>query len=653
MKRVLLAVLFLVVVTVAVSLGTKANRDRAAFSFIEPGGFHTLDPAQMSYVQDGRLAKAVWEGLTDYHPKTTKPIEGVAYFPPEISEDRTRYVFTLRSEAKWSNGDPVTADDFIRGWRRAIEPGTADVYAELISRHIAGAQTYLDWRTAHVALLGLIRQLQTGSPIKLEALRQVVTGELGHVLLDRLDGGLNGSIPNPIPPNGDDFWPTVLDGLRQANVDWKKIGDEGLDNHMAQMEDRFATVGMKALGTHRLEVQLVRPTPYFLDLTSFQTYLPAHKSIEILRDRYAGRPVTDSGLCTYDPQWTKPDYHRDGYPGLITNGAYCIKKWDFKRRIRMEANPYYWDRESVRSKTMEIIVVEYQNAAFMQYEQDAVDMMTHLTMDYTPELMRAMREGTRDDIHAIPAFATYFYQFNCRPRLHDGRTNPLADARVRRALSRAVNRQDLVDHVQRLNNPIATTLIPPDQIPGYRSPAGLGYDPQVAQRELAEAGYPGGEGLPVIEILYNTELGHEPKVQAIKRMWEQELGINVVLVGKESKTFAEDMAKGRFMVGRSGWFGDYIDPSTFLDLCQSKNPQNYTGLADTKYDSLLARADEEIDSAKRLAILSEAERYLMEEVLAILPLYVYVQVYAWGPEVKGIYPNPRIEFPLKYIYVER
>ena len=133
-----------------------------------------MDPAQMSYIQDIRIAFALWEGLTTLDPRTLEPTEGVAYYPPQISEDGKTYRFTLRPDARWSNGDPVTARDFVRGWRRAIEPGTADVYAELISRYVDEAESYVHWRMEHVAVLGLVRQLQNGSPIRIDAVRDAL-----------------------------------------------------------------------------------------------------------------------------------------------------------------------------------------------------------------------------------------------------------------------------------------------------------------------------------------------------------------------------------------------------------------------------------------------------------------------------------------------
>jgi len=623
-------------------VGGGESRVPADFRFISRASIHTLDPARMSYIQDIQAATALWEGLTRLDPKTCEPVEGVAYLPPRISDDGLTLVFTLRPEARWSNGDPVTAADFVRGWRRAIEPGTADVYAELIADHIAGAAEYAAWRTAHVNLLSVIRLLQKGSPIKGELLAQVLKDPAGAILTERLARPL----PTPLPANQDPYWNECAVELSRVDADWKSLGDRILDAHLAEMESRFARVGMRALDDHHLEVRLARPTPYFLDLTAFATYLPIHESIEILRERYEGRLLSEAGVWACDPQWTKPDYHKDGYPGVVTNGPYRLVDWRFKRRLRFEANPYYWDQEHVRSRTIEAIDIEYRSTAFMLYEQGLVDMMMDLTMDYTPELLRQVHLGLRDDIHASPSFGTYYLTLNCRPRLNDGRPNPLADARVRRALAQAINRQELVEHVRRLGNPISRTFIPRGQIPGYRSPEGLAYDPEEARRLLAEAGYPGGRGLPVIEYLYNTGANNEPIAQAVERMWERQLGIHVQLVAKETKAFADDLTEHRFMTARSGWFGDYMDPTTFLDLLHSANGHNTSGFADPHYDGLLAEAARTTDAARRLAILAEAERYLIEEQVPVVPLFTYVMVNAWRSDVVGVYSNPRNWIPL-------
>jgi len=643
-RWIVTAVIVGCVVAVAVFVGRAEPESDVDFRFINRGSIQTLDPARMSYIQDIQATAALWEGLTQLDARTCEPIEGVAYLPPEVSDDRLTVRFTLRPEARWSNGDPVTADDFVRGWRRAIEPGTADVYAELIAHHIAGAVEYAAWRSAYVNLLTVIRFLQHRSPIQGELLAQTLTHASGAVLAALLSEPL----PDPPPADHDPFWADRAAELARLDVDWKSLGDRVLDAHVAEMEPRFAQVGVRALGPRRLEVRLVRPTPYLLDLTAFATYMPIHRSIEILRDRYEGRPVSAMGVWACDPQWTKPGYHKDGYPGLVTNGAFRLADWRFKRRLLFEANPYYWDRANVRSRTIEAIEIEYRNTAFLLYEQGLVDMMMDLTMDYTPELVHLAERGLRDDIHAIPSFGTFYVRFNCRPRLNDGRENPLADARVRQALTRAIDRQAIVDHVARLGNPVSETFVPAGQIPGYESPEGLGYDPDAARRLLAEAGFPDGRGLPVIEYLFNTGAQNEPVAQAIERMWGQTLGVRVRLVAKETKAYAEDLVAHRFMTARGGWFGDYMDPTTFLDLFQSANSHNTSGFIDALYDDLLAEAGRTTDPARRLAILSAAEGYLLTQA-PLAPVYTYVMVYAWGPHVVGLHPNPRNWFPMQFV----
>ena len=102
------------------------------------------------------------------------------------------------------------------------------------------------------------------------------------------------------------------------------------------LADRFDRVGLHALDDRHLEIRLKLPIAYYLDLTAFSTYLPIHSSIEKLQENYQGQPLTAEGLWTYDPQWTKPDYHRNQYPGIISNGAYHLERWDFKQALRLD-----------------------------------------------------------------------------------------------------------------------------------------------------------------------------------------------------------------------------------------------------------------------------------------------------------------------------
>src|SRR5690606_30219819 len=100
------------------------------------------------------------------------------------------------------------------------------------------------------------------------------------------------------------------------------------------------------------------------------------------------------------------------------------------------------------------------------------------------EIDRRLPDDPRKSIHALPAFGTYFYNFNCSPRLNDGRDNHFADARVRRAFALAVDKERIARDIRRLGESVADTLIPPGSIGGYDSPEGLSFDPVRAREEL-------------------------------------------------------------------------------------------------------------------------------------------------------------------------
>jgi oligopeptide transport system substrate-binding protein len=263
--------------------------------------------------------------------------------------------------------------------------------------------------------------------------------------------------------------------------------------------------------------------------------------------------------------------------------------------------------------------------------------------------------GERRNIHVYPTFGTDYYSFNCRSTLQDGRDNPFHDARVRRAFVMAVDKQAIVNHATRLREPVATTFIPPGSIPGYTSPKGLAHDPAAARKELLDAGWVDRDGdgalesasglpFPVIDLLYTTNTPRYKWISLmLKDQWERELGVQVELRGADTKFYKEDLRQGKFMIGRSRWYGDYGDPTTFLDLNRSTDGNNDRGFNSPRYDAMLDAASAQEDPATRMAMLSACEALLVEEELPILPICQLVQVYMFEPgTVSGLTTHPRL-----------
>lgn len=596
--------LLLVLLAVAMRPGASP---RADFAFINRGGVSTLDYSQMSWMQDFRVARLLSEGLCrrDVLSQDYATVPGVAA-GWDISPDARSYTFHLRPDAKWSNGDPVVASDFVYTWRRAMLPELGSDYA---------------------TLLGLIRG--------------------GGAFMTNRGAALKAFAADP----------GITNRANAARDLWAQA-----------KRDFDATVGLHALDAHTLRVELAHPVPYFLDLMAFPAFFPMHPaSLEAATSIDAATGGLRLAGGALEP------------PSLVTNGPFVLTHWRFKREMRFAKNPHYWNAARLAIDTISIPTIEDGNAQVLAFRTGVADWTSDVPGNYVSKLLadkraflaehgapvaqmraeglseleidRRLPADPRNTIHAFPSFGTYFYNFNCRETLADGRPNPFADARVRRAFAMSVDKRSLVERVRRTGEPAATTLIPPGSIAGYETPAGLAYDPGAAKSllEIAMRGTP----MPEIEILFNKEGGHDLIAQAIARDWQRNLGVNVRLVQKEVRAFREDVKGGNFMVSRAAWFGDYGDPTTFLDINVTGNGNNDRGYSSTRYDSLMEEAAQEMDSSKRMAILAKAEKIIDEEDLPLMPLFQYVQICLFDAHrVKGITTHPRQEQSLDLVDIK-
>lgn len=594
----------------ALTLSDEA-RPRADFAFINRGDIATLDPQKMSWLQDLRVGRSIYEGLVrfDTFSPDLKIVPGVAE-RWSISPDGLRYTFNLRASARWSNGAPVTAHDFVYTWRRALYPETGSDYTQMFQL-IKGGREFYRWRAEH---------------LKASDLALVTSGASSD------------------PGRGDRLWQEVL-----ARFD--------------------ALVGLKAPDDHTLVVELERPVPYFLDLCALAIFCPIYPP---LVDRFE-HPNPRTGRLEQTSGWTKAGV-------LISNGPFTLSSWRFKRDMSLVKNPHYWNAAAIALDTIDMPSIEDPNAQVLAFRTGGVDWITDTTPDYRSEMLeqkadfyrehaqeiagmraqgldpveidRLLPSDPRNHIHAFPTFGTYFYNFNCSPRLADGRENPFRDPRVRKAFALAIDKDRIVSQVRRIGEPVASTIIPPGSIPGYVSPKGLTRDPEMARRLLAEAGYPGGRGFITVEILFTKDSGHDKVAQSIKKDWEETLGVSVTLEQRERKVFGNDLKNQNYMVSRAGWFGDYNDPTTFLDISREGSGNNDRKYFSQTFEDLMHASDLETDRAKRLALLAQAERLLVEDDLPVVPIYQYVEVYLFDAHrFTGISSHARQEQNLYLIDV--
>ncbi len=657
----ILAVFGVAIVLVGLTFSAAAEK-RADYVFVNGSEPKTLDPQKMTGQLEGRIADALFEGLTFHDNETLKPVPGMAA-RWEVSEDAKRWTFHLRPGVVWSNGDPVTARDFVYAWKRLQEPAIASEYAYLmhVVRHAEAYNTYgaqvLDLRgdpkAAEPALRqGIVRRLRDlleKRPGGLPASEwQTFAGrpfgdavEAAHAVTDAVTRTKSGVILDALARTSGTISPeegkAIADAL-QAEADHRAGA------HARALEHFGVDEGMFAPDDLTFVVELNAFTPYFLELTAFYVNFPVHRATV--------------------ERWPE-DWFTAGK--IVSNGPFLMEAWEVNRKIRMRRNPRYWGAKEVSLETVDALPVENQTTALNLYLSGDVDW---LPGTYPPDLIDQLK--SRPDFYSSPGMVVYYYKFNCTKP-------PLDDPRVRLAIGLAFDRRVVVDELLRAGQVPSTTIVAPG-VPGYESPASrYGYDVKKARALLAEAGYPEGRGFRKLGILYNNSEAHKKIAEWLAEELKNNLGIEANAVNQEWQSYQESVRRLNYDVARAGWIGDYRDPNTFLDMWITKGGNNQTGWGDPFYDrliqlaadplalgdmpavereSLLARFKERgraeelllvLDAAKdakarldaslavRLHLFREAEAILFQDGFPVMPVYFYVVSGLVKPEIVGFH----------------
>lgn len=369
-------------------------------------------------------------------------------------------------------------------------------------------------------------------------------------------------------------------------------------------------VGVHARDARTLVVELERPTPFFLFLTSFATLAPVPRQAV---ERFGGL-------------WTRPG-------NIVVNGPYKVVRWRLQDELVLERNERYWDAAHVRLRRVVALSNDNDPSVMNLYRTGDVDTTAPNSV---PPLCAVPELRRHRDYSEYPFLSSYWYWFNVR-------RPPFDDVRVRRAFARAVDKRLLVGEVLH-GVPRASWSVLPDLFGpacGYRPPLDEGdrFDPDGARALLEKAGFPGGRGFPVVRLMFNPSDQHRLIAEALQQMWKQELGVTVEIPNVEWKVMLDEMARGNFDLARSGWQADYPEPSTFLTVFQGGGGQNESGWASAEYDRTLADAMSEQDPSRRNALYSRCERILLDE-LPVLPLYTYARNDLSAPKLGGLEPNP-------------
>lgn len=381
-------------------------------------------------------------------------------------------------------------------------------------------------------------------------------------------------------------------------------------------------VGVHALDKYTVQVQLNHPTQFFLDLCALPVMsIVPRQTIEKYGDRWLmARP-------------------------LPVSGPFELGYWRPNDKVRLIKNPFYWDAAHTRSHIIDILPVGSPDTALNLYENGQADLVLDRTL-VPGELLDVLRK--RPDFHSFNYLGTYFIRFNVTKK-------PFDDPRVRRALAMAIDKKLIVTKITRGGELPANTLVPP-WTANYKPPPGLNYDPALARKLLAEAGYPGGKGFPRFEYMFDAAAGggdklHQDIAIELQQMWRDNLGIQMDLRQVEWKVLLSSYSDLDYETARSSWIADYDDANTFLDCFTSDNGNNRTGWKNARYDTLISEANQQTDLKKRKQLLQQAETLLVDDEVPIIPIFYYVGMnYFDTNKIHGFYQNILDDHPLQTLW---
>lgn len=379
-------------------------------------------------------------------------------------------------------------------------------------------------------------------------------------------------------------------------------------------------LAVKAVDEKTFEVTLTSDLTYFEELCAFPAMMPVRQDI-----------IEANG-----DQWTFD------VATYISNGPYKLKEWTHNSQIVVEKNDQYYDYGNLGPETITFKLMDDSNAMLSGFNSGELNFIEDVPQ---AEIASLIASG---DLKIVDYLGTYYVCFQTEKE-------PFDDPLVREAFSLVIDRTYIVNQVTQSGQVEAGGFVPygisdaDADGDDFRTVGGDYYSVnsddyeancEKARELLAQAGYPNGEGFPVVEYLYNTSDEHKAVAEALQNMWEEELGVTVTLNNQEWNAFVATRKAGDYSIARHGWISDYNDPISFLDMWLTGGGNNDAQYANDDYDSLIRQAKASTDAAERMQLLHQAEDKLIGEDNVLAPLYFYTQKYMLSDGIDGLYYCP-------------
>lgn len=489
-----------------------------------------FDPALAISAPDTDAVRAIFEGLTEIDSRTLTPVPAVAE-RWELSEQDRVWTFYLRSDARWSNGDPVTAADFLRAWKRALELGE---------------------RVPHRALLANFEGTRTGTLSgTTDKVSDTSEKAFGSIQSSVSSLSAAGEIEVNVTPA------TAVKNQRQAT-------ENKAENKEAEgVKPVLNAFGVEVISPRVLRVRLVKPDPNFPALVAHPLFRPIHstnikspdkrqfKQSESISSETDDNPTKRGTTDATGDKATDASRNTTDIPALpaefdatISNGAFKLKNHS-SSEVALERSMTYREAQKVALETVRFVAATNTETTLALYRAGEVDVVTNATFE--PLTIKLL--APHEDFRRTTFGALNYYVFNRN-------LQPFNDVRVREAFAIAIDRGRLSrDTLGGATEP-AYTFLPVQMATEKTGTNGDGAqslmrtDQRRARQLLATAGFPGGQGFPIVRLLINRNDMHRTVAQAVAAMWREELGVETEVIVKDWNEYEAALRSGDYTIAR-------------------------------------------------------------------------------------------------------
>jgi len=349
-------------------------------------------------------------------------------------------------------------------------------------------------------------------------------------------------------------------------------------------------VGVKAVDNGTLRVQLTSRQPWFLQQVAHHSFLAVHpKTVE-----------------RYGEKWTEPGK-------IVTNGPFKLAVWQHDARIDLVKWNGWREAERVSLTRVNGKMLTQGTTAVQAFEAGDVDV--NLTVP--PQDIARFKQTP--EYAQYPGLGTYYYGLNLKN---------VRDLNQRRAMSMAIDRRTIIDHISQADQ-VPATGVTPEGMPGFDTiDPKSEWMPESADLEQAKALLAKAKNAKKkLTLYFNNDPAHKSIATAIQSQWAK-LGLDVTLKVQEWKQYLQFLGPPPHQdvdVYRLGWIGDYVDAMNFLELWTCESGNNNTDYCDPAYDRLAAKARNTPDDQQRYEIYAQLEKMLFgpDGAMPIIPIYWY------------------------------